>query len=339
MLYRHFSLIFVLCVACTVLLAQPRQRHQRRSSYLADSVLCHDPVMAVQGDTAYLFSTGMGIQQMRSTDGMQRWSYVSAAIRDVPQWTHDAVPGFRGHMWAPDIIRHEGQWHLFYSCSAFGKNTSAIGHATSPTLNPEAPDYGWTDRGMIVQSVPGRDMWNAIDPNIIIDADSIPWMTFGSFWNGIKLVRLKADLSALHEPQEWHTICRRPRTFTVPDAQAGDAALEAPFIIRRGDYYYLLVSYDYCCRGAQSDYKVVVGRAKNVRGPYIDREGRRMDHGGGTLLVQGNQRYAGIGHCSAYEINGRWYYVSHAYDQQDGGQAHLYLRPMQWDVEGWPQID
>ncbi len=304
-----------------------------------DSVMAHDPVMAWEGDTAYLFATGMGLQHMRSTDGMKSWNFLRSPLWPVPQWTREVLPGFRGHVWAPDVLYHNGLWHLFYSCSAFGKNTSAIGHATSPTLNPDAPGYGWTDRGMLLQSIPGRDNWNAIDPNVIVDEEGRGWLSFGSFWGGIKLVRLTDDLSAPAEPQEWHTICSRPRTFGLPDAQAGDAAVEAPFIVRREGWYYLLVSYDYCCRGAKSDYKVVVGRSRDIRGPYIDKEGHSLQRGGGSVLVEGDSRYAGIGHCAAYQqADGTWIYASHAYDLHDGGQAHLMLRPITWDKDGWPAV-
>ena len=300
----------------------------------------HDPVMARQGDTCYLFSTGMGISVMSSTD-MKFWKRERPVFSTPPQWAVDLIPGFRGHIWAPDIIFHQGRYHLFYSCSAFGKNTSAIGHASSPTLNPEDTDFAWVDHGMVVQSVPGRDNWNAIDANIIIDGEGSPWMSFGSFWDGIKIVRLSNDMDSIATPQQWHTIARKRGNDMPPadEQEPGDNAIEAPFIFRHGSYYYLFVSHDYCCRGKESTYKIVVGRAERVQGPYTDKEGRRLDQGGGTIVAQGNGRYAGIGHQAAYTFNGSDFLIAHGYDLERNGMSVLVVRPIIWDNEGWPQIE
>ena len=105
----------------------------------------------------------------------------------------------------------------FILCSAFAKNTSAIGHATNPTLDPTDPKFKWTDHGKVIQSVPNRDMWNAIDPNIIIDEKVAPWMSFGSFWDGIKMVKLTPDMNAVAQPEEWYSLSRRERTFELDD--------------------------------------------------------------------------------------------------------------------------
>jgi arabinan endo-1,5-alpha-L-arabinosidase len=75
------------------------------------------------------------------------------------------------------------QYYLYYAVSAFGKNTSAIGVATNKTLDPSDKNFNWIDHGEVIESVPGRDLWNAIDPNLII-AENEPWLVFGSFWNG-----------------------------------------------------------------------------------------------------------------------------------------------------------
>ena len=321
----------------------PRPEHQgeqgprRRPQFDPAHPSVHDPVMAKEDGTYYLFSTGRGISVMSSTD-MKTWKRERPVFSEGPAWAMELVPGFRGHIWAPDIIRHNGRWHIFYSCSAFGKNTSVIGHASTASLNPESPEYGWTDHGKVVQSVPGRDNWNAIDANIIIDEEGTPWMNFGSFWDGIKLFRLTDDLNAPAQPEEWRTIARK-RGSQSTETEPGDNAIEAPFIFRHGEYYYLLVSHDYCCKGVESTYKIAVGRAKEVQGPYLDKEGRRLDQGGGTIIARGNDRYAGVGHCAAYTFDGADYLIAHAYDLNKNGMSVLVVRPITWDSEGWPAIE
>lgn len=303
-----------------------------------DKVMTHDPVLAKQGDTYYLFATGQGISVMSSKD-MKHWKFEKPVFDKAPQWAVEAIKGYNGHTWAPDVLYHDGLYHLFYSCSAFGKNTSAIGHATNPTLDPASPDFKWTDHGKVIQSVPHRDMWNAIDPNVVIDEEGTPWMTFGSFWDGIKLVKLTPDLNGVAQPEEWYSLCRRPRSFNLPDEEAGDGAVEAPFIMKHGEYYYLFVSFDYCCKGLKSDYKVRVGRSKSVTGPYLDKEGKALTQGGGSLVVQGNKDYAGVGHNAAYHLDGKDYFICHAYSVAEEGAPKLIVREMTWTPDGWPEVD
>lgn len=297
----------------------------------------HDPVMIREGDTWYLFCTGMGISVYSSND-MKTWKREAPVFETPPSWALEAVPGYKGHTWAPDIAFHNGLYYLYYSVSAFGKNTSCIGVATNKTLDPGDPDFRWTDHGKVMQSVPGRDLWNAIDPNLAFDENMTPWLVFGSFWSGMKLVKLDSTLTAIAKPEEWYTVARRPRDFKTDDADAGAGAIEAPFIFRKDGYYYLFVSFDYCCRGVESNYKVMVGRSENIRGPYVDREGRRLDEGAGTLVVTGNERWPGVGHNSAYTFNGKDYLVFHAYDASDNGRPKLKVQEIVWDADGWPSV-
>ena len=312
----------------------------------------HDPVAAYCDGTWYMFSTSFGIDILSSKD-LVTWDQAGRVFDRAPQWALDTVPGYNGHTWAPDILYHNGMYYLYYSCSSFGKNTSAIGVATNRTLNPASPVYGWEDHGCVVRSIAGRDLWNAIDPNVVIDEEGNGWLSFGSFWGGIKLVRLDESLTKLAEPQEWFPICRRPEGTAEDTSQTDDAitadprgsdfdpgngAVEAPFIVHRKGYYYLFVSYDLCCRGPKSTYKVVCGRAKEVTGPYIDAAGVPLMEGGGTLVVGGNDRYPGAGHCAIVQKDGGDIMLFHAYDRDSGYDSRLLVRPVSWTEAGWPAV-
>jgi len=303
----------------------------------SQDIRVHDPVMIRQGDTYYLFCTGMGISVYSSSD-MQNWKREAPVFAAPPQWAVETVPGYKGHTWAPDIFFHDGLYYLYYSVSAFGKNTSCIGVATNKTLDPEDDGFGWTDHGKVIQSVPGRDLWNAIDPNLAMDEGGTPWLVFGSFWSGMKMVKLDSGLLKVAQPEEWHTVARRARDFKTGDANAGEGAIEAPFIFRKDGLYYLFVSFDFCCKGVESNYKVMVGRSEDIRGPYVDKEGIRLDHGGGTQVVAGNEAWPGVGHNAAYTFDGKDYLVFHAYDAADNGRPKLKVKEMQWDKEGWPVV-
>ncbi len=304
----------------------------------ATQVSIHDPVMAKQGDTYYLYSTGPGITFYSSRD-LTHWRKRGRVFPGNPAWAKQVAPSFNGHLWAPDIVQHGGKYYLYYSVSAFGKNTSAIGVAINQTLDPDSPDYKWEDQGIVVQSVPGRDLWNAIDPAVSVAPDGNAWLAFGSFWSGLKLVKLAPSLTALAAPQEWHALAKRERSVLVDDAQAGPAEIEAPFIFHKGDYYYLFVSWDKCCRGKDSTYKMMVGRAKELTGPYLDKTGRDLAAGGGSLLLAGNKDWAGVGHNSAYTFDGKDYLVFHAYENADNGLQKLKIAEIKWDEAKWPQVD
>lgn len=307
-------------------------------SAAALQVSIHDPVVAKEGDTYYLFSTGPGITIYSSSD-LQAWQLRGRVFPDQPSWAKDVSPKFNGHIWAPDIAQHDGKYYLYYSVSAFGKNTSAIGVTVNQTLDPDSLDYRWEDQGIVIRSIPNRDLWNAIDPNIIVDDNGTAWMSFGSFWSGLKLVKLANNWTSIAEPQEWHAIAKRERSVLVPDTEPEPAQIEAPFIFRKGDYYYLFVSWDKCCRGKDSNYKIVVGRSRDATGPYLDKEGKDMAKGGGTLLLGGDPAWPGLGHNSVYTFDGKDYMIFHAYEAADNGLQKLKIAELTWDADRWPVVD
>jgi arabinan endo-1,5-alpha-L-arabinosidase len=167
------------------------------------------------------------------------------------------------------------------------------------------------------------DDFNAIDPNVIVDTEGTPWLSFGSFWDGIRMARLTLD--GERADQELHALASR-----------GGGAIEAPFIVRRCGYYYLFVSFDRCCNGASSTYNIRVGRATDVRGPYVDGQGMPMLEGGGTLLVEGSGRFRGPGHNAVIFHEDRAYNVFHAYDADANGTPTLRVSELAWDEDGWP---
>ena len=336
---RTVALLLMLASAWTATQAQQR-RHMRRQAFQTETPMVHDPVMAYEDSTYHIYATGMGIQHMTSRD-RRTWTVLTEPVMTVmPQWTRDSVPGFRQHVWAPDVIRWHGRWWMAYSCSTFGKNGSAIGLLSAPSLSFPV----WDDEGCIVTSREKRDDWNAIDPCFVIDDQDQPWLTWGSFWDGIQLVRLDSTMHVAQGCQP-RTIARRyDPSAKHPDDNptsrfAGPNAIEAPFIMKHDGWYYLFVSWDYCCRGAKSNYRVAVGRSRSVAGPYLDRQGKDMLVGGGTLFLEGDkQQFEAAGHCAAYNMNGEDIFVCHGYSTHHNGAAILIQRPIRWTADGWPTI-
>lgn len=340
---KLLSFLFCLAICHTAFSQAPQHRpHHRRMAFVTDTVMAHDPVMAYENGTYYLLSTGNGLQWATSKDRKTWIVQPTPFIEHIPAWTHDSVPSFQQHVWAPDIIRWHNRWWLAYSCSTFGKNTSAIGLMTADRLNGQ-----WTDLGCMVASKDKRDNWNAIDPNFIIDDNDQPWLTWGSFWDGIQIASVTEKGVAC---QQTKTIARRhrpgdPNAAENPTSKfAGRNAIEAPFIFKKNGWYYLFVSWDYCCRGAKSNYRVAVGRSKHVAGPYLDREGKDMLMGGGTLFLEGDkQEYEAAGHCAAYTFatprgDEEDVFICHGYSTKLKGMAILIQHPMKWTADGWPTL-
>ncbi len=344
--------------------ARPRDTPEERAKRV------HDPCIIRDGAFFYVFSTGEGIPILRSRD-LRRWELVGSVFaQGLPEWTQLALPGSRG-AWAPDISFANGRFQLYYAVSRFGSNRSLIGLASSKTLDPASPDYGWRDDGKVFDSGPNTD-YNAIDPNLIrlapdivkpdiVTPASAPGratkpavantatdaghaaparaaLTFGSFFSGIKLVFVDAQTGKPAPDARVYSLAQRPS----PDA------VEAPFVVRHGAYYYLFVSFDFCCRGLSSTYNIRVGRGRNVTGPYVDRDGKPLTAGGGSSVLAAQGREIGPGHCAVLQSAvlpaepgkaapvAQDYLVYHYYDRDVNGASRLQIRPLTWTRDGWP---
>ena len=306
-----------------------------------DIVPAHDPVLIREGDVYYSYSTGQrgrGPLVARMSRDLRSWTPLASPLPAIPGWALAAVPGAR-EMWAPDIARVGGRYRLYYSVSTFGKQRSVIGLATATTLDPARADYGWRDEGLVIASREG-DGYNAIDPAFARDRRGGEWLAFGSFWGGVQLIRLDPR-TGKPAPDA------RPMTIAARAAGEGDGggnAIEAPFIVDHGGWYWLIVSFDLCCRGTKSSYHLRVGRARSIEGPYLDRNGRAMREGGGTVLLradaQGRDRFRGPGHAGVlHDRDGRDYLIHHAYDAEAKGASTLRIARLRWDAGGWPVVE
>jgi arabinan endo-1,5-alpha-L-arabinosidase len=295
------------------------------------SIPVHDPVIIQQDSLYHIFCTGRGISEWVSSD-CQNWTKQKPLFDTLP-WAVETIQGFKNHVWAPDISFYKDKYYLYYSISTFGKNTSCIGVATNSTLNRNDTNYHWQDAGKLICSQQGKDNFNAIDPNLIVDVKGKPWLSFGSFWSGIQLVELNDDALGVKQPQQIINIAKRDK------ASIGNTALEAPFIYFKNGFYYLFVSADLCCKASESTYKILVGRSKQIIGPYLDKENKSMLNGGGSLIKQGDGiNYYAVGHNAVTVLNGKEFIVYHGYDVNDKGKSKLVMKELLWDKDGWPIV-
>jgi Glycosyl hydrolases family 43/Concanavalin A-like lectin/glucanases superfamily len=298
------------------------------STNLRGSLGIHDPSAVIKcGDRYYVFGTGSGISSKSSADKIY-WVTGPSVFASAPSWTTN-ITGFTGkNLWAPDITFFNGQYHLYYACSTFGSQVSGIGLATNPTLDPGDPAYHWTDQGEVIQSGGGVS-YNCIDPSVTFDLSGNLWMSFGSFFSGIKLIQLDAATGLRNATNLVVT------SIANDNAASGDP-IEASYLYFHGNYFYLFVNWGTCCAGVNSTYNVRVGRSTSVTGPFLDRNNVNLTASGGTLFLRTTGKFIGPGQIGILEENGREYFGYHYYDANVNGTPTYDLEPLSWTTDGWP---
>jgi arabinan endo-1,5-alpha-L-arabinosidase len=292
-----------------------------RSLQVRGPAATHDPSMVRGRDGGYyVFSTHNGIEIRHSRDRVH-WRFVGEVLPHGAAWAGDYQAPPSKDAWAPDVSFHHGRYYLYYAISSFGSNHSAIGLATSPSARPGT----WTDQGRVFASQPSDD-YNAIDPSLTVDGRGRWWLSFGSFWGGIKMLRL--------DPATGKPLSASPRLYSLAQRPAPDA-VEGAAIHRHGRYYYLFASYDFCCRGLDSTYKIKVGRSRSVTGPYLDEAGRPLMEDGGTTILATHGDEIGPGGESILRDGHRDLLVFHYYNRADAGTPRLGIDALGWR-HGWP---
>ena len=284
----------------------------------------HDPTAIKKcGNTYWIFTTGNGIYSMYSHDLIGWTPGQTPFTRDsYPSWINTYVPDFEGHFWAPECVYMDGRYCLYYSCSTWGSKVSCIGLVTNTTLNPRDPGYLWEDQGVVVYSNQGSEA-NCIDPSVFRDENGEYYLTYGSYFGGIRIVELDSVSGKVSG------------SYHYPVA-SGDC--EASCVIPHGGWYYLFINRGQCCRGASSTYYIQAGRSDSPTGPFLDREGVDLDQGGGTTILSTSGNFIGPGHVGYYVENGEEWVTYHYYDGDRNGAATLAIGTMKWEADGWPVI-
>lgn len=300
----------------------------------------HDPAVIRERDTYYLFVTNGprgNLIPIRCSHDLHEWKLCGHVFDQLPDWAIKEIPGARAP-WAPDISYRDGKFFLYYAVSTLGKADSAIGLATNRTLDSKSPLYRWVDEGLVLRSHQNQDDWNAIDPNLFDDRNHDLWLTWGSYWSGIKMRRLDRATGKLSTVDStMYSLASRSRKAPI------SGSVEAPFLIRHGAFYYLFVSWDQCCKGAASTYRVAVGRTRKVTGPYLDRDGKPMTEGGGSIVIEATKKneattknWFGPGHEAVLQDHKQDYLFFHAY-QGTTGRPYLQISTIVWTA-GWPKV-
>lgn len=250
----------------------------------------HDPNILPHNGYLYLFKGGIHLPIYRAAEISGPWEQIGYVF-DKNSTIHK---GRRNRPWAPTTIERNGKFYCYYTISSHGSRNSAIGVATTDTLDGRP----WTDHGAIINTGKGHlshiypyTITNAIDASFITDNQTgKSYLNFGSFWNDIWQVPLADDLLSVENPRTPDAV---QLTF-IPQHRSRRPE-EGSWISYYGGYYYLWFSHGRCChfnikgfppRG--NEYDIRVGRSRNVRGPFVDRNDNLLLDGGGTIVYASN---------------------------------------------------
>ena len=285
---------------------------------LTGSLGAHDPSIIKEGNTWWVFSTGAGIPVKYSSNGLNWIQGVPIFPKELTWWRTYAPTMGLNDVWAPDVHYFGGRYWCYYCVSEFGTNNSAIGLTSCSSIALG----DWRDDGLVLSSESGAVSFNALDPDLATDASGNPWLVYGSYFDGIHVVRID------------------PSTMKPTGAPTSIAArangIEGTNIIYHGGYYFLFASIDQCCMGVNSTYKIAVGRSSSITGPYVDESGAPMLGGAATVLDSSGPRWKGPGGESVYNDGSGWIIVYHAYDALNNGNPTLRISDLYWDGGDWP---
>ncbi len=268
----------------------------------------HDPSTIMECDGKY-YTFGTGGGGLISEDG---WTWNGGGVR----------PGGGA---APDAIKIGDRYLIAYSATGGGLGGGHAGRVLTmwnKTLDPNSPDFAYTEPIEVAHSLDDEDC-DAIDAGLLLDPTTGRlWLTYGTYFGFIRIVELDPKTGKRVEGNE-------PVNIAI-DCEATD-------LMYRNGWYYLLGTHGTCCDGPNSTYNIVVGRSRNVTGPYLDNMGRDMLKGGGKMVIAASDRKTGPGHFGRYIEDDGVEKMSFHYEADfvQGGRSVLAIRPLLWKND-WP---
>lgn len=216
-----------------------------------------------------------------------------------------AVPEYTGSAMAPDLIKHNGRFYLYFPSN--GTNYVV-----------------WADdiRGPWSKPVDTK-VSGGIDPGHVVGEDGKRYL----FINDGRMAQLSDDgLSRVGELKKVYQGWEFPKHWDTEGMW-----LESPKFIKKGDYYYQ-ISAQGGTAGPPTSHMIVVARSKNIQGPWENSPYNPLVH-----TYSANDNWWSKGHGTIIDdVNGNWWVVYHAYANgyYTLGRQTL-LEPIEWTADGW----
>ncbi|WP_418969060.1 family 43 glycosylhydrolase [Alloscardovia omnicolens] len=243
------------------------------SSSQLKRVSVHDPSVVEDKGTYYIF--GSHRAWAKSTD-LANWtpftnnlskSYEKIFADIWKEWPYSSSnKDVEGNMWAPDVVWNPTmkKWCMYMSLNGANYRSVIV------LLTADKIDGDWTYVGPVVYSGFTRGNWlhsdvprilgesadisryqsttdtgiNAIDPAIQIDDDGSMYMSFGSWFGGIWMIKLDAstglrDYSTTYATE--HNVSDAYYGYKIAGGYGNSG--EGSYILKVKNYWYLFLSY------------------------------------------------------------------------------------------------
>jgi len=272
----------------------------------------------------------INVQVARSND-LVHWDHLGDALPDKPVWAHDTQD-----VWAPYVLYDDGRYLMYYSATHDACHDPHRGHCLA-VASSERPEGPFVDMGMPLLLGVGFEY---IDPMVFVDPPTGKWLLYwGSGFQPIRVQELGPDRMSFAPGSE-------PTNLVWPNPVEGSfpRLVEAAWVIRHDDFYFLFYSGDNCC-GPDAEYGVMVARSRHPTGPFETlEEARGVPH---SLILHKCDRWLAPGHNSIVtDQAGQTWIVYHAIDvnrprqrQEDeiNSRRILLIDRIDWS-DGWPFV-
>jgi xylan 1,4-beta-xylosidase len=258
-----------------------------------------DPSVLKDGDDYY-----MTCSSFDAYPGLVIWH-----SRDLVNWEPIGPALFKnvGSVWAPDLVKHRGRYYIYF-----------------PGIGPYRSNYVvWADSIRGPWSEPIDLRIGRIDPGHAVGPDGKRYL----FLSAGYVVPLADDGLSLSGPEKkiydgW----KYPEDWIVEGF-----AQEGPKILKRGEYYYMVLA-EGGTAGPPTGHMIVSARSKSIDGPWENSPYNPI-----VRTRSADEPWWSKGHGTLIEApGGRWFIVYHAYEKGFytlGRQA--LLEPIEWTPDGW----
>jgi arabinan endo-1,5-alpha-L-arabinosidase len=271
----------------------------------------------------------INIQVWRSKD-LVHWHNLGDALPKKPHWARTTQD-----FWAPSVIFDGSTYFMYYSATP-DVCREGPDHALAVATS-NSPDGPFIDAGEPLLA--GKGFHN-IDPMAYDDPVTGKRLLYwGSGFEPIKVQELGPDRMSFAPGS-------KPVDLIWPNGENGGfpRLVEASWLIRHGEHYYLFYSGDNCC-GPQAEYGVMVARSESATGPFETlEEAKGVPH---SLMLFKSERWLAPGHNSIVtDKAGQVWIIYHAIDvnrprqtQEDeiNSRRILLIDKIEWS-DGWPYV-
>ncbi|MFV0343379.1 MAG: glycoside hydrolase family 43 protein [Anaerocolumna sp.] len=296
-------------------------------------VSVHDPSVIKADGSYYIFGSHMA---WAKSDDLMEWTTFENNINtdyydllgDI--WTDycktESNPGLTGNLWAPDVIYNDTMNKYCLYMSVNGDDWNSVitlltadniegpyeyaGNVVFSGFNTTTHPVEKTDVYKVLgdnadisryQSVNDSKI-NAIDPNLQYDDEGNLWMSYGSWFGGLYMLKLDTETGLRDYTYTYATEKNVSDAYYGYKIAGGNAVSgEGPYILKTDDYYYLFVSYGGL--SAEDGYQMRVFRSTKITGPYVDQNGESAIY---TRNLNNLSSKIGIRIMGSYQLSGNY---------------------------------